>query len=70
MEQKPPLSSEVVALLGKQPCAACRKAKAGCSASVPCRRCSERCLQCDRGLMMGLLESPCLVFASTTFEVS
>jgi hypothetical protein len=63
-------SSDVKALLRRRPCNACRKAKAGCSTSLPCARCFHRCITCDRGPLLGLMEPPRLVYASTVFEVS
>lgn len=64
------ISSDVKALLRRRPCNACRKAKAACSPSLPCTRCFHRCITCDRGPLLGLMEPPRLVYASTVFEVS
>lgn len=52
-----------------KPCEGCRKQKNRCTGGIPCVRCFDRLLRCEKRPLAALVPYPALVFASTDFAV-
>lgn len=52
-----------------KPCEGCRKRKNRCTGGVPCVRCFDRLLRCEKRPLAALVPYPALAFASTDFAV-